>query len=173
MNIGSLCTRRLVTIDGSSSAATAAGLMREHHVGSLVVTTPTPDGPRVLGVVTDRDLVVELLARNLAGGDVEVSDLASRTIASVSEDADLDAALTVMQQAGVRRLLVSDEAHRLVGVTSLDDLLAACASDLSRLAQVVQSELHREAESLKPTPAVDERLRIPAIGTAGWRSVVA
>lgn len=99
-NIGSICRRRIVSIDAAGSLVQAAGLMREHHVGALVVTTQTDEGPRVSGIVTDRDLVIDALARGLDGSTVTIADLASQAIASVGEDDDLSDALAVMQDSG-------------------------------------------------------------------------
>ena len=66
MNVESICTRDVVSLDGNEPLQRAALLMREHHVGAIVVTASRDDEVHVLGVVTDRDLVIEVLAR---GGD--------------------------------------------------------------------------------------------------------
>ena len=173
MNIGSICSRRIVTIDSKATLAQAAAQMRDRHVGALVVTTASPEGPRVAGVVTDRDLVVHVLAQGVEGGGFAIADLANRRIASVSEKDDTSLALDVMREFGVRRLLVTGDEQQLVGIVSLDDLAAACASDMDRLARVIRSGLEREAASTAPaTPSVPV-LRIPAMGTAGWGTVIA
>jgi len=72
MNIASICQRRIVTIDSSRSLAEAAALMRDRHVGALVVTAGTPEGQRVVGIATDRDLVIHVLANGLDASVVEV-----------------------------------------------------------------------------------------------------
>ena len=125
MNIASICQRRIVVVDSASPLAEAAALMRDRHVGALVVTTATPEGPRVAGVVTGRDLVINVLARGLDAGDVAIGDLASEQLVSVNELDGLDDALEAMQGSGVRRLLVTDDEERLIGTVSLDDLMAA------------------------------------------------
>lgn len=66
MNIGSICTRHAVTVDASSTLLEAARLMREHHVGALLVVTDVGDGEQVVGIDTDRDLVVEAMHRGIA-----------------------------------------------------------------------------------------------------------
>ncbi|MBX9793146.1 MAG: CBS domain-containing protein [Burkholderiaceae bacterium] len=171
MNIGSLCSHRIVTIDSSCSLTQAAGLMRERHVGSLVVTSATDDGTHVTGVVTDRDLVIHVLAQGIDGEQVDVGDLANRNLASVSEADDVSQALSVMQQHGVRRLLVTNaDHHQLIGIVSLDDLTAACARDMERLAQVIRSGIEREAAETPVIPPPP--LRLPAMGAAGWGSAV-
>ena len=169
MKIASICQRRIVTIDHASSLVQAAGLMREHHVGALVVTTESSEGPRVTGVVTDRDLVIDVLARGLGGTAVAIGDLASHRIASVSEDDDLDQAIAAMQESGVRRLLVVDHERRLTGIVSLDDLMAACAGQVAGLSEVIRSGIDRESAETSPLPTtVQPMLRIPAMGTLAW-----
>ncbi len=172
INIGSICRRRIVSVDAASSLVQAAGLMREHHVGALVITTQTSEGPRVSGIVTDRDLVIDALARGLDSSSVTIGDLASQAIASIGEDDDLSDALAVMQDSGVRRLLVTNDEDHLTGIVSLDDLMDAYASQMDGLAQVIRSGVEREvAETAPPLPPL--LLRIPAMGTAGWGQAMA
>lgn len=169
MKIASLCTRRLVTIDGQANLVQAATLMREHHVGSLIVTGQSDQGVGVLGVVTDRDLVVEALARGLDPGSSRVLALASGSLAAIDEAAEAAAAVAEMRRAGVRRLLVTDADGRLVGLLSLDDLLRGFADDWAALAGVVRAGIEREVSETRPLPPLPDRLlRIPAVGTAGW-----
>lgn len=171
MNIGKLCKRRIVTIDRAGTLVQAAALMREHHVGALVVTMQTPEGAHVAGVVTDRDLVIDGLARGLAGGGVPVGELASERLVSVSEDDDLSSAIAAMREGGVRRLLVTDAELTLTGIVSLDDLMGACAGDLDGLAAVIGGGIEREvAETAAAPPAP---LRVPAMGTAAWGRALA
>lgn len=172
INIGSICRRRIVSVDAASSLVQAAGLMREHHVGALVITTQTDEGPRVSGIVTDRDLVIDALARGLDASAAKIGDLASQRIASVDEDDALSDALAVMQDSGVRRLLVTNDERQLTGIVSLDDLMDAYASQMEGLAQVIRSGIVREvAETAPPVPPL--LLRIPATGTAGWGQAMA
>jgi CBS domain-containing protein len=169
MNIGSICTRRMIAVDSASTLAQAAGLMREHHVGALIVTSQTAAGPCVAGVVTDRDLVIDVLARGLEPAGIKVGDLASEKIASVPEDCDVAGAMEVMAANGVRRVLVTDEEKRVTGIASLDDLMDACAKQLSGLATVIRSGIEREVGESKGTPQPKPLpLRVPAVGTAGW-----
>jgi CBS-domain-containing membrane protein len=169
MTIASICTRTVVTVDAASTLTEAARRMREHHVGALVVTQTAPQGTAVVGVVTDRDLAVEVLARGAGGSSAHVGSLVRGPLVAVSEDAGLADAVAQMQQHGVRRLLVSGAQGQLVGIVSLDDLLGAYASQLASLAQVVQAGLAREVQeratvAAPPVPP----LRVPAMGTAGW-----
>ena len=124
MNVGSVCARRIVSIDSGGTLAQAASLMRDHHVGALVITVEDARGLSVDGIVTDRDLVIDVLARGLDSATVRIGELVSSEVVSVSEDDDLESAIAAMQETGVRRLLVTGADRQLVGVVSLDDLIA-------------------------------------------------
>lgn len=173
MNIGSICHRLVVTVDGTATLQHAALLMRDHHVGALVVVGPGTEGQgqHVAGVLTDRDLAIEVLARGGDAASVPARNLASGPVVGVSEEASLEEAVSLMQLHGVRRVLVHDAAGLLVGILSFDDLLPALLAPLTALADVVRRGLEREAGrrgviSQPPRPA----LRIPPTGTVGWSS---
>lgn len=145
MKVAEVGRRHVVSIDREGSLMQAASLMREHHVGAVVVTARDGQGPHVCGMVTDRDLVIEVLARGLDGTRVRIGELASGQVHSVSQDDDLASAVGLMQQAGVRRLLVTDGDRQVTGMLALDDLLHACAIELDGLAGVIRSGIAREA----------------------------
>lgn len=169
MKVGSLCHRPVVTIDEAQSLHHTALLMREQHVGAVVVTRVDGDGLQVTGLVTDRDLAIEVLARGGDASQVPVERLCGRRLVTAPEDADLDEAVSLMQAAGVRRLLVRGADGGLHGVVSFDDLLRACVAPLVGLAQVLQHGVEREAaERGSLAAAVRPPVRVPAIGTAGW-----
>jgi CBS domain-containing protein len=144
MNIADICQRHIVTIDAVATLRDAASRMREHHVGSLVVTSQSGGRSEVVGVLTDRDLAIEALARGLAGGDLRVGQIASRQLVAVPEMAGIPEALAAMKQAGVRRLLVTAPGGELSGILAADDLLAALSDQLAGLAQALKSGIARE-----------------------------
>ncbi len=150
-NVASLCRRELVTIDQGATLVEAARAMRRHHVGALVVTAEADGGAQVVGVVTDRDLALEVLARDLAPAELRIGVLASRQLVAVPGEVDVAAAVAKMREAGVRRLLVADGASGAVhGLVSHEDLLEALAADLAGLAQALRAEVAREAADRAP-----------------------
>jgi CBS domain-containing protein len=170
MNVESICTRHLVSLDGRESLQRAALAMREHHVGAIIVTEERADGLHVSGLVTDRDLAIEVLAR---GGDaslVPLARLVQGPPVAVDSRASLEQAVQLMESAGVRRLLVHGEDGKLIGLLSLDDLLPAMVVPLAGLAGVIKRGAEREA-ARRGSLATAARpvLRVPAMGTAGWQ----
>lgn len=171
MTIDDICSHRIVTVDSAASLVEVATLMREHHVGALVVITAGAEGPRVSGVVTDRDLVLDALARGLDGAGVAVGELALRPLLSVPASADVDTALALMNEGGVRRLLVTDDDQQLCGIVSLDDLIEACAAQWEGLAKVLRAGMGREVADRPPLPLPP--LQVPSMGTAVWGRAIA
>jgi CBS domain-containing protein len=175
MNLASLCQRAIVSIDRSGTVQQAAALMREHHVGSIVITETLEEGHRVCGLVTDRDLAIEFLA---SGGDASlapVNQLSKGRLIGVPMSAGIDEAIELMQAQGVRRLLVHDDDGGLIGLVSFDDVLSACADRLIALAGVLRKGIERETAASQAIAASSRqaRLRVPATGTAGWGSSAA
>jgi CBS domain-containing protein len=161
MNIGSICKRDAVTIDQAATLHDAAQMMREQHVGALVVTGEDADGMAgVLGVVTDRDLAVEVLARGRDGASVSVATLISGRMVAVPWDASLSDAVAAMESEGVRRLLVTGRLQELIGVISIDDVIEAWAADMSRLSRSLRKAREIEEQTV-PSPLDALLLSVP------------
>lgn len=173
MTIATICRHEVITVDAGASLRDAANLMRDHHVGALVVTVQAAGHEQVVGILTDRDLAIEILARDLAPGDVKVGQLASRRLASVPDTAEIGRAVAIMQEAGVRRLLVNDEAGRLIGFVSADDLLEAIAGHLGVLAGALRSGIAREGAERKSILPPRPRPVFLAHGTPGMQQPIA
>jgi CBS domain-containing protein len=163
MKVADICTREVVATGRSSSVQQAAALMRERHVGALVVLADSAQGAQVVGIVTDRDLVIEALARGLDPKETEIGRLTDSKLAALPADATLDEAIVAMKKQGVRRLLVSGDGGHLCGIVSLDDLLDALAHEMSEVAHAVRSGIERETAERPALPSMDVRaVRIPA-----------
>lgn len=149
MDISSLCQRDIVSVGADASVREAAEAMRRHHVGALVVTDAEVPG-RAIGVVTDRDLVVDLLARGLPPEGQAIGTLCSTNLVGVPSSATLEEAVQEMRRAGVRRLLVVRPGGSLAGLVSADDLFGAIAVELEALAGALRSGIAQE--SLRTAP---------------------
>lgn len=145
MTLGEYCNREVIVMHGDESVKTAARLMREHHVGDVVLVTDR-NGRRVpTGIVTDRDLVVEVLAQDLVPDDLAVGDIVTEPPYLAREDDDLFDALEMMRSHGIRRVPVVDADRNLVGIITVDDAIELLAEISDDLAAVVERQPAREA----------------------------
>jgi CBS domain-containing protein len=149
MNAGTLCQRLLVTVRATDEILQAAQLMRHKHVGYLVVTDSVGASARPVGVLTDRDIVITVVARELDPRSVRVADIMTTSPVTLSEDASLQDALQLMRERRVRRILVLDGEGALAGVLSLDDVLQVFASDAQNVAAALREERQVEGR-LRP-----------------------
>jgi CBS domain-containing protein len=138
MAIGELCTRNVVTIGREATIAQAAARMRQHRVGDLVVVERTNGGRIPVGIVTDRDVTVEVVALALDPGQATVGSIAGDRLLTVSEDEGMFEALRAMSERGVRRAPVIDRDGRLTGIISIDDMLTLLAAELARIARIAR-----------------------------------
>ncbi|HMV12370.1 MAG TPA: CBS domain-containing protein [Nitrosomonas sp.] len=144
MSIGGICNRKVVVMQREETIAEAAKLMRDQHVGSVLIVDEQ-DGKRVpVGIVTDRDLVVEVIAPELDADAITVGDIMMTGFAVVKEETGVFEAIQYMRIKGIRRLPVVDAEERLIGIVTLDDLLILLAEELDALAKLVAREQQNE-----------------------------
>ncbi len=144
MLLKEICTPDVVCCTPETTVLTAARLMRQRHVGDLVVVED-PDGDQSpLGMVTDRDLVVEVLAQERDPARLTVREVMRKPLVIAATDEDASQAVERMKQHGVRRIPVMGNDRKLAGIISLDDLLVQLAADASRLVDVVVREQGHE-----------------------------
>jgi len=127
----------------------AAQLMREYHVGSIVVVDE-PNGKRMpAGIVTDRDIAVAVVALGLKPDAIQVGDVMNQELVAVREDAGVAETVELMRMKGLRRLPVTDSAGALVGIVAADDVLSLLAEEMAALASMVTREHKREVKTRK------------------------
>ncbi|MEJ2089080.1 MAG: CBS domain-containing protein [Gammaproteobacteria bacterium] len=143
MSVGRVCNREVVIASPATSVADAAALMREHHVGDLVIVEES-EVRRPVGLVTDRDIVVEIVAQGLDPKSVAIGDLMTRELETVAEDMDFWDALGHMRRHGVRRLPVVNASGGLEGILTLDDVMELTSEMLTGLVSLVSTEMDRE-----------------------------
>lgn len=145
MPIGEVCTRQVVIAPAQTPISEAAKLMRQHHVGALVITEG--DGKRVpAGIVTDRDIVVGILAQDLDPDRFTLGDITTGELVTIREQEGVFETIQLMRSKGVRRVPVVDAKGTLVGIVSIDDLVDLLAEELGELAKLISREQKREAE---------------------------
>jgi len=144
MLLKEICTPDVVYCTVDTTAATVARLMRERHVGDVVVVEDAEGDQTPIGVVTDRDLVVEVLAKERDPAKVKVREIMRAPIVVAHASEDVHQALERMTVHGVRRIPVMGEHMKLAGILCLDDLLKRLAADAVALAAIVAREQDRE-----------------------------
>jgi CBS domain-containing protein len=136
MPIGELCNREVVFAIRKTSITEAAQLMREYHVGDLVVVDMV-EGKRVpVGIITDRDIVIEIIGDSQSVDDFTVGDIMCQQLISVQEKDGVIETIRLMRAHGIRRIPVINEKGGLAGVVSVDDMLDLLAEELTELAKV-------------------------------------
>lgn len=144
MPVSEICNREVVIVQPNDTALEAGKLMRQHHVGDVLVVEDR-GGIRVpVGVVTDRDLVVEIMAPGLDPAVITAGDIMSPELVTVKENTGVYEAIQYMRAKGVRRLPVVDDRGSLIGILTLDDLLELLTEELHALAMLVKFEQKKE-----------------------------
>lgn len=149
LTAGDLCTRIVAFATRDMTVERAAQLMREHHVGCLVVVDDAPEGRLVVGLLTDRDIVTGVVAMSLDPAQLAVENVMTADVVTAREGDSLEDLLTRMRRKGLRRLPVTTPQGVLVGLLTLDDLLAVMAEQLKAMAAAIEIEQLRERK-LRP-----------------------
>ena len=144
MLLKEICVVEVASCGRDAGILEAARLMRQHHTGNLIVVDD-PHGDRIpVGIVTDRDIVVEVLANELDPAKTTVAQIMSAKLVIAGGAEDISDALERMRLQGVRRLPVVDHDGSLMGIVTLDDVLRLHAAQAAALADVVSKEQDHE-----------------------------
>ena len=146
MNVGTYCNREVVFIHREATIVQAAQLMRAHHVGDLVVVEENQGIRAPVGIVTDRDIVIEVIAEGVELESVSVGDIMSYRLLKANDDDELIEAIKTMRTFGVRRLPVVNDQNALIGILTVDELLELFSEQIADLATLVMRERKREQE---------------------------
>jgi CBS domain-containing protein len=149
MSVSELCNREVVIINRTEPIREAVRLMRKHHVGDVVVVEAVQGHRRPIGILTDRDIVVELLAAGVDLDAVAAGDAMSFELLTARESDDLLETLARMRERGVRRAPVVNDVGVLVGILALDDIIEVIAEQLVSVAGLIGCERNRE-QRLRP-----------------------
>ena len=147
MSIGEFCNREVVVAHRDEGIYEIARIMREHHVGDVVIVDDSTGVRRPIGILTDRDLVVEVLAQEAPAAELTAGDVMTVELLTARESDGLWETLQRMKARGVRRVPVVDDVGALVGIVSADDLFELLAEEMNDLVQVIRREISRERET--------------------------
>jgi CBS domain-containing protein len=144
MSVGEICNREVVVCNPEESIQEAVKLMRDNHVGDVVVVEQGGNGPVPIGILTDRDIVVELLAEQVDLDSVACGDVMSREMITAAEDDQVLSTIERMRDKGIRRIPVVDKGGGLQGILSVDDLIELISEQLADLATLVGRQIELE-----------------------------
>ena len=148
MNIGELCNRETIIVHKNENIVEAARLMRRFHVGDLIVVTKSEDGNTPIGIVTDRDIVMEVVANNADPQTVKVVEIMSKELVTGSEEEGIYEIIERMRMHGVRRLPVVDKEGYLSGILSVDDILEFLGEEVDALIGLFYKERRSETDKM-------------------------
>jgi CBS domain-containing protein len=134
MPISEFCHRDVVWATRDTTVTEAANLMRKHHIGDVIIIE-TRNGKRIpVGIVTDRDIVIEVIAAGIDPRLLKLGDLRLAPLVTVDEGASYAQTVSRMSVEGVRRMPVVGTDGALTGIITLDDMLWQLAAPLAALA---------------------------------------
>ena len=146
MPVGEICNREVVIINKKEGILDAAKLMRDHHVGNVVVVEEKEGRVIPAGILTDRDIVVGLIAKEVPLEKILVEDVMSADLVSVRQNVGIWDTIQCMRSKGIRRIVVTGDRGDLVGILSSDDLIDLLSGELSDVVKTFMKEQIREKE---------------------------
>jgi len=147
MPVGEICNREVVIIKKKEGILDAAKLMRDHHVGNVIVVEEKEGKVLPVGILTDRDIVVGLIAKEVPLEKILVEDVMSVDLVSVKQNAGVWETIQCMRSKGIRRIVVTGDQGELVGIISSDDLIDLLSGELMDLVKTFMREQIREKET--------------------------
>jgi len=146
---GEICSRDVVVVPRDETVQSAAKLMRHNHVGTVVVVDEKNGRRTPIGIVTDRDVVIEVTAVDLNPNVITVGDIMGPELVTVRDDDGAFEAMDIMRRKGVRRLPVVDREGGLAGIISADDLLEVLSEEMTAMTRIVERERAHEQSRRK------------------------
>ena len=147
MTIGRICNREVVSVARDTTVQAAAKLMRHFHIGTVVVVDAGKAGSVPVGIVTDRDIVIEVCAVDLNPNVITVGDIMAPELVTVREDEGLLQTVEIMRHKGVRRLPVVDKNGNLAGIVSIDELFEALTEQMAEMGRILGREREHEIQN--------------------------
>lgn len=137
MSVGRICQREVDLADPGENVRNAAERMRQRTVGCLVVVD---DEKRPIGMITDRDLALRVVADGLDPFTTPVARVMTAPAKTISEKTPIEMALGLMRSGAFRRTPVVDADGRLVGIVTLDDILMLLADEFRQVGELLERE---------------------------------
>lgn len=144
MQIGHISTTNAITCSAETTILEAAKMMREHHVGTLIVVEEIDRLCIPQGIITDRDIVVGVLAEGLEPKSIKVSDIMKTELMTALDTEDVFETVERMRYKGIRRIPIVNKHGALTGIVSVDDIWKFMAKEIGELSDVTTRQRSRE-----------------------------
>ena len=144
MSLSELCNKNVVTISAEDTMLYACKLLRNEHVGCLIVTDLYEGNSQPIGIITDRDVVVKVIAPEVNISKVLVKDVMDSKFISANINDDIHVALNLMRKHGIRRIPLINDSGCLEGIVTIDDLFSYLSDELNKLTRAIYMEQSRE-----------------------------
>jgi len=144
LTAGDICKRKVIVGYRQTTLVAAAQMMREDHVGAVVVVDEENGSRRVCGLVTDRDIVMSVVATGLHPEPLYLEDIMSDKLVTVGEADSLTDLMRAMRDHGVRRLPVVGANDELMGIVTMDDALRILVRELNMLVGTMDTAIKQE-----------------------------
>lgn len=136
---------KIIKITHNSSVTKLAEMMKESHVGCVLVVEKI-DSSLPIGLVTDRDIVIKVVANNIDPETITVENIMTRQVKYLNYKAEIHEAIQLMKDEGIRRLPLVDDSGSLVGIVTVDDLIHEFSEDLEDLSEIIEKEIKNESK---------------------------
>lgn len=147
MKAGEICNREVVIVNQDQTILDVAKIMRQYHVGDVVVVKEQNEMKVPVGILTDRDIVVEILAKELKADEILVADAMSFELLTALEEDEIFETLKRMRAGGVRRIPVVNGQGGLEGIIAADDLVDLLAEEMMDLVALISNQQHLEQKN--------------------------
>jgi CBS domain-containing protein len=147
MTAKDMCKHDVVAAERETPLTVCAKLMRDEHVGSLVVTVAKNGQQIPVGILTDRDITVAAVAFSLDPDAITAGDIMTQPLITARPDEDQMSVLARMKKNGVRRIPVVAKDETLIGILAADDVWETLAGELDSLVRVMRTEQRKEQRS--------------------------
>ncbi|PKG99582.1 CBS domain-containing protein [Paraglaciecola sp. MB-3u-78] len=149
MNVGEICSKNVVYVLKQDSVLDIARVMREQQVGLVVVVDNISGELMPKGIISDHDLVLEVLAANIAPSVLKAEDILTCELFCVTETHNVKKALKYLRYYGVRSAPVVNVKGVLVGLFSIEDALAILSEEFSELMKLMSYELMNDKQKIE------------------------
>ena len=161
MSVKEYCNREVVIVEKTESIRKAVELMRSYHVGDVIAVEKRNGSTVPVGILTDRDIVIEILAKDVDFDQVSIGDVMSYQLVTIEEDTELMEAIKLMRSRGVRRAPVVNVEGSLVGIFTVDDVLALIAEqlvDIANKSTISKLWMTKPRHSFEASPTISSGL---------------